>query len=74
MKNTMAKMAAADAAMKTHMETEQDSMKCHMELQQAVLNQVQIMTDHMHIMHERMAMMADPTGMHKKRLPNGSPG
>ena len=38
MKDNMAKMAAADAAMKSHMETEQASMKSQMELQQAMIN------------------------------------
>lgn len=33
MKDNMAKMAAADAAMKSHMETEQANMKSQMELQ-----------------------------------------
>jgi len=66
MKDNMAKMAAADAAMKSHMETEQASMKSQMELQQAMLNQLQTMTDHMHAMTDRMAMMPDPMEMHKK--------
>ena len=66
MKDNMAKMAAADAAMKSHMETEQASMKSQMELQQAMLNQLQAMTDHMQTMTDRMAMMPDPMDMHKK--------
>jgi hypothetical protein len=73
MKDTMAKMAGADAAMKTHMETEQASMKSQMELQQAVLNQLQTMTDHMQTMHECMAMMPAPTDVLKKNVPSGSP-
>ena len=47
MKDNMAKMAAADAAMKSQMETEQANMKSQMELQQAIINQLQAMTDHM---------------------------
>ena len=66
MKDNMAKMAAADAAMKSHMETEQASMKGQMELQQAMLNQLQTMTDQMQTMTDRMAMMPDPMDMHKK--------
>jgi hypothetical protein len=42
MKDNMARMAAADAAMKSHMETEQASMKGQMELQQAMLNQYKL--------------------------------
>jgi hypothetical protein len=66
MKDNMAKMAAADAAMKSHMETEQASMKGQMELQQAMLNQLQTMTDHMQTMSDHMAMMPEPMDMHKK--------
>jgi len=66
MKDNMAKMAAADAAMKSHMETEQANMKGQMELQQAMLNQLQTMTDHMQTMTDRMAMMPNPMDMHKK--------
>jgi len=66
MKNNMAKMAAADAAMKSHMETEQASMKSGMELQQSVINQLQTMTDHMQMMAHHMAMMPDSADMHKK--------
>ena len=47
MKDAMDKMAAADAAMKTHMETEQASMKSQMALQQAVIEHLQTMSDHM---------------------------
>ena len=64
MKDNMAKMAAAEAAMKSHMETEQASMKGQMELQQAMLNQLQTMTDHM--LTDHMAMMPEPMDMHKK--------
>ena len=66
MKDNMAKMAAADAAMKSHMETEQASMKSQMELQHATINHLQTMTDHMQAMTDRMAMMPDPMEMHKK--------
>src|SRR5450759_1966908 len=38
MKDNMAKMAAADAAMKSHMETEKANMKSQMELQEATMN------------------------------------
>jgi hypothetical protein len=62
----MAKMAAADAAMKSHMETEQASMKSGMELQHSVINQLQTMTDHMQMMAHHMAMMPDAADMHKK--------
>ena len=72
MKDTITKMAAADAAMKTHMETEQASMKSQMELQQAVVSQLQTMTDHMQTMHERMGMMPAPTDVHEKSVPSGS--
>jgi hypothetical protein len=48
------------------METEQASMKGQMELQQAMLNQLQTMTDHMQAMTDRMAMMPEPMDMHKK--------
>jgi hypothetical protein len=37
-----------------------------MELQQAMLNQLQTMTDQMQTMTDRMAMMPDPMDMHKK--------
>ena len=57
MRDSMAKMAAADAAMKTHMETEQASMKSQMDLQQAMIDHAQSMTDHMLAMSEHMAMM-----------------
>ncbi len=66
MKDNMAKMAAADAAMKSHMETEQASMKSQMELEQAIINHLQTMTDQMQPMTDRMAMMPDPMDMHKK--------
>jgi hypothetical protein len=66
MKDNMAKMAAADAAMKSHMETEQASMKSGMELQHSVINQLQTMTDHMLMMAHHMAMMPDSADMHKK--------
>jgi uncharacterized membrane protein YcgQ (UPF0703/DUF1980 family) len=57
MKDTMTKMAAADAAMKSHMETEQASMKSQMELQQAIANYLQAMTDHMQTMKKDKGMM-----------------
>jgi hypothetical protein len=66
MKDNMAKMAAADAAMKSHMETEQASMKSRMELQQAIIDHLQTMQDHMQTMADRMAMMPDPMDMQKK--------
>ena len=59
MKDTMTKMAAADAAMKSHMETEQASMKSQMELQQAIVNYLQAMTDHMQTMKKHMGTMDD---------------
>ena len=59
MKDTMTKMAAADAAMKSHMETEQASMKGQMELQQAIVNYLQTMTDHMQTMKQNKGMMND---------------
>ena len=59
MKDTMTKMAAADAAMKSHMETEQVSMKSQMELQQAIVNYLQTMTDHMKTMKQNKGMMND---------------
>ena len=64
MMDSMAKMDAADAAMKSHMETEQASMKSQMELQHAVINHLQTMMDHMQKMHDGMAMM--PMDMNKK--------
>lgn len=66
MKDSMAKMDAADAAMKSHMETEQASMKSQMELQHAVINHLQTMTDHIQKMHAGMAMMSGPMDMNKK--------
>lgn len=65
MKDNMDKMAAADAAMKSHMETEQARMKSQMELQHATINHLQTMTDHMQAMTDRMAMMP-AMDMHKK--------
>jgi hypothetical protein len=62
----MDKMAAADAAMKTHMETEQASMKSQMALQQAVIDHLQTMNDHMQSMADCMAMMPDATDTPKK--------
>jgi uncharacterized membrane protein YcgQ (UPF0703/DUF1980 family) len=59
MKDSMAKMAAADAAMKSHMETEQASMKGQMELQQAIVNYLQTMTDHMQTMKKNKGIMDD---------------
>jgi hypothetical protein len=59
MKDTMTKMAAADAAMKSHMETEQASMKSQMELQQAIVTYLQSMTDHMQTMKNNKWMMDD---------------
>src|ERR1035438_9453399 len=50
MKDSMDKTAAADAAMNTHMETEQASMKSQMALQQAVIDHLQTMNDHMQSM------------------------
>jgi len=50
-KDTIAKMAAADAAMKSHMETEQASMKSQMELQQ---------------MHQHMPTMQGPMNMPRR--------
>jgi hypothetical protein len=66
MKDNMAKMTAAEAAMKSHMETEQANMKGQMELQQAMINQMQTITDHIVAMNERMASTPDPMEMHKK--------
>jgi hypothetical protein len=66
MKDSMDKMAAADAAMKTHMETEQASMKSQMALQHAVIDHLQTMSDHMQSMADCMAMMPDGMDMHKK--------
>lgn len=51
MMESMTKMAAADAAMKSHMETQQASMKSQMELQHAVIGHLQAMTDHMQKIH-----------------------
>jgi hypothetical protein len=48
MKDSMAKMAAADAAMKSHME-----------LQQAIVNYLQTMTDHMQTMKKNKGIMDD---------------
>ena len=63
----MAKMAAADAARGSHMETEQAGMKSQqMEMQHATINHLQTMTDHMQAMTGRMAMMPPPMDMHKK--------
>jgi hypothetical protein len=56
-KDAMTKMAAADAAMKSHMETEQASMKSQMELQQAIVNYLQ--TIHMQTMKHNKVMMDD---------------
>jgi hypothetical protein len=66
MNDNMAKMAAADAAMKSHMETEQASMKSQMELQQAMIKQLQNITDHMQKMSNGMSMMPDSMDEHKK--------
>ena len=66
MKDNMAKMAAADAAMKSHMEAEQAKMKSQMELQEALISQLQTMTDNIQAMADRMAMMPDPMEMRKK--------
>jgi hypothetical protein len=66
MKDSMDKMAAADAAMKTHMATEQSSMKSQMALQHAVIDHLQTMADHMQAMADCMAMMPGPMGIHKK--------
>jgi cbb3-type cytochrome oxidase cytochrome c subunit len=57
MKDTKTKMAAADAAMKSHMETEQASMKSQMELQQAIVAYLQTMADHMQTMKKNKGMM-----------------
>jgi Sec-independent protein translocase protein TatA len=59
MKDTMTKMAAADAAMKSHMETEQASMKSQMELQHAIVTYLQTMTDHMQAIKNHKEMMDD---------------
>ena len=45
--------------MKSHMETEQASMKSQMELQQAIVNYLQAMTDHMQTMKHNKGMMDD---------------
>jgi uncharacterized protein HemY len=66
MKDAMDKMVAADAAMKTHMETGQASMKSQMALQQAVIDHLQTMNDHMQAMADRMTMMPDAIDMQKK--------
>jgi|GEM_PF-1226468 len=66
MKDNMTKMAAADAAMKSHMETEQAKMKSQMELQQAMIKQLQNITDHMQKMSNGMSMMPDAMEEHKK--------
>ena len=57
LKDTMTKMAAADAAMKSHMETEQASMKIQIELQQVIVNYLQAMTDHMQTIKHNKGMM-----------------
>src|ERR1035441_1299383 len=56
-KEPMTKMAPADAAMKSHMETEQASMKSQMELQQAIVAYLQTMADHMQTMKKNKGMM-----------------
>src|ERR1035437_3922041 len=56
-KDNMPKRAPADAAMKSHMETEQASMKSQMELQQAMIDLLQTMTDHMQTMKKDKGMM-----------------
>jgi hypothetical protein len=43
--------------MKSHMETEQASMKSQMELPQAIVNYLQVMTDHMQKMKKNKGMM-----------------
>ncbi len=52
-------MAAADAAMKSRVKTEQASMKSQMELQQAIVNYLQTMTDYMQKMKKNNGMMND---------------
>ena len=70
MKDSMAKMAAADAAMKARLETEQASMKSPMGLQQAMNNYSQNITGHIPAMAGHMAMMPAAMDMEKK---NGMP-
>ena len=48
------------------MEAEQAKMKSQMELQEALISQLQTMTDNIQAMADRMAMMPDPMEMRKK--------
>ena len=64
MKVNMAKMEAADAAMKSHMEAEKDKMQSDMELQHAMIQHLQTMTDHMQAMAAHMSAMP-AMGTHK---------
>lgn len=82
MQDSMDKIAAAGAAMKTHMETEQASMKSQMALQQAVIAHLQVMNDHMQSMEMPDAMDMNKTagtkngksilGDQKSTIPTGS--
>ena len=58
MKTQMAKMEAADAAMKTHMDTQQAAMKSDVEMKHAMIAQLQTMSDQIQQLDYRITALS----------------
>jgi hypothetical protein len=56
----MAKMDAADAAMKTHMDAMKDGMKSDMEMKHAMIAQMQLMSDQIQQLNDRVTALSAP--------------
>src|ERR1039458_7533734 len=57
MNKNMAKMEAADAAMKTHMDTQQAAMKSDVEMKHAMIAQLQTMSDQIQQLNDRITTL-----------------